>query len=597
VRRDLLLEAALLGCLGLLVTTWFTARPASVPPMMPFAGLLVLGGFRWRRSWRAVLHAPAPETLAALGAATLYRAPALVHPWGWVNRDGAYPAFVALHLMQGMRPAPIFTEGAHYQGTLKGHLGALLGLVTGVRDLSLLMVLSSLLLYLVFVAATMALVRRLAGRGAAVVTGLYLAISPRFLTVFSLNCVGQYVDVLALGGLALVLLARLLAGDRRGAEARGIYLVAGLLLGAAFWQQPIALAYIGVALLALALRRATWRDAWSLLLPVGAFIGALPVLLWNVENHWQSGDIMGREPGELAAQADALLHLLRRTLTISFATLSGLSPGHPGAHLWPVAAVGYVLVPGALAFYLALRGREIASSLREGRPSPALLPPLLLACCLAQWWAVAAGRIYWRPRYLLPVTAATAMHLGVIVAWLWLRGVWGVPRSAPPSSTSERRFIPRVLGALILGALLAVNVSGTWPRLRSGAEVAAPYERLVRSLEAKQIRTGYADFSISAPVTMFTGERIVFSSRLGPTASYESDRHTQKVAREGPDAYVLRGDDDPERFAAVLRSLGVSYKLDVDPFPIFYGFSRRVRLDEVAGFRGEEEPEPSPAEG
>lgn len=576
MRRDLLLEAALLGCLVLLVTTWFTARPASVPPMVPFAGLLVLGVIRWRRSWRAVLRAPAPETLAALGAATLYRAPALVHPWGWVNRDGAYPAFVALHLIQGMRPAPIFTEGAHYQGTLKGHLGALLGLVTGVRDLSLLMVLSSLLLYLVFIAATMALVRRLAGRGAAVATGLYLAISPRFLTVFSLNCVGQYVDVLALGGLALALLARLLAGDLRGAEARGIYLVTGLLLGAAFWQQPIALGYIGAAFLALALRRATWRDAWSLLLPLGVFIGALPVLLWNVENHWQSGDIMGREPGELGAQADALLHLIRRTLTISFATLSGLSPGHPWGHLWPVAAVGYVLVPGALAFYLALRGREIASSLREGRPSPALLPPLLLACCLAQWWAVAAGRIYWRPRYLLPVTAATAMHLGVVVAWLW-------PRT-------------RVLGALILGALLAVNVSGTWPRLRSGAEVAAPYERLVRSLEAKQIRTGYADFSISAPVTMFTGERIVFSSRLGPTASYESDRHTQKVAREGPDAYVLRADDDPERFAAVLRSLGVSYKLDVDPFPIFYGLSRRVRLEEVAGFRGVEEPEPSPGE-
>jgi hypothetical protein len=95
---------------------------------------------------------------------------------------------------------------------------------------------------------------------------------------------------------------------------------------------------------------------------------------------------------------------------------------------------------------------------------------------------------------------------------------------------------------------------------------------------------------------MFTSERIVFSSRLGPTASYESDRHTRKVAREGPDAYVLRADDDSERFAAVLRSLGVDYKLDIDPFPIFYGFSRPVRLEEVAGFRGDEESEPSPGE-
>jgi hypothetical protein len=255
--------------------------------------------------------------------------PALLHPWGWVNRDGAYPAFVALHLMQGIRPAPIFTEGAHYQGTLKGHLGALLGLLTGARDLSFLMVLTSLILYLVFVAVTMALVRRLAGRSAAFVSGLYLAVSPRFLTVFSLNCVGRYVDVLALGGLALLVLARLLSEDRRGADARGSYLVVGLLLGAAFWQQPVALAYVGAAAAAFALRRATWRDGWALLFPLGLFVGALPALIWNVQNHWQSGDIMGVQAEGLKAQVDALPHLIRRTLTISFPTLAGLSPGHP----------------------------------------------------------------------------------------------------------------------------------------------------------------------------------------------------------------------------------------------------------------------------
>ena len=58
--------------------------------------------------------------------AVLRRLPALVHPWGWVNTDGAYGAFVALHLLEGERPAPVFTEGASYQGTLKGHLAALL---------------------------------------------------------------------------------------------------------------------------------------------------------------------------------------------------------------------------------------------------------------------------------------------------------------------------------------------------------------------------------------------------------------------------------------------------------------------------------------
>ena len=43
------------------------------------------------------------------------------------------------------------------------------------------------------------------------------------------DLVGQYVDVLALGGLALVVVARLLSEDRRGRQARGSYLGAGLL--------------------------------------------------------------------------------------------------------------------------------------------------------------------------------------------------------------------------------------------------------------------------------------------------------------------------------------------------------------------------------
>ncbi|HVD77331.1 MAG TPA: hypothetical protein VNH43_06950, partial [Vicinamibacteria bacterium] len=179
MRRDLLLEGALLGCLVLLITTWFAAQPAGLPPVVPFAVLVVTAAFRWGRQIPPKLPRPGPESVVALAAACVYRLPALIAPGGWVNRDGAYPAFVALHLMQGIRPAPIFTEGAHYQGTLKGHLGALIGLLTGVRDLPLLMVLTTLLLYLVFVAVTMALVRRTGGRGAALVAGLYLAFSPR----------------------------------------------------------------------------------------------------------------------------------------------------------------------------------------------------------------------------------------------------------------------------------------------------------------------------------------------------------------------------------------------------------------------------------
>ncbi len=260
-----LAEAVAFVACVLIATTWFGAWPhglsAGVPTVL--LGLVVIIRLSLdRAAWRPAF--PQTETLICLALAVGYRVPALLHPWGWVNRDGAYGAFVALHLLQGDGPAPVFTEGANYQGTLKGHLAALIGLVTRVEDLSWLMVVSTTLLYLVFVAASMAVARRLGGRNAALVTGLYLALSPRFVTVFSLNCTGQYVDILALGMLAFALVARILDEDLTGFAARLPLFAVGVLSGAALWQQPAALPFAAVALGLLALRGATWRTPFSL---------------------------------------------------------------------------------------------------------------------------------------------------------------------------------------------------------------------------------------------------------------------------------------------------------------------------------------------
>lgn len=485
-----------------------------------------------------------------------------------MNRDGAYGAFVALHLLEGVRPAPPFTEGANYQGTLKAHLAAGLSRVVGAADLSFLMLLSSVLLYLVFVAATMAVARRLAGRPAAVFAGLYLAFAPKFLAVFSLNCVGQYVEVLALGGLALALLARLLQeapGPEPAGHERPLCILMGLLLGAAFWQQPVALSYVAVAVLVLAARRASWRSGAVLWLAAGFAVGVLPVILWNVQHDWASGDILGRDTSELRAQVEAVPRLLRRTLAISFPILAGLAPGHPWSESMAARAMALALFPGLLAAQLALHGRRIAGALRQGRVDPALVPPLLWLAGVALFWAVASGKVYWRPRYLLPVMAAVALQLGVLLSWLWSRA--------------------RPAAAAILAGLLVLNVVGTWDRLTDARESAAFWHRVVASLEQKGIRTGYADFSIAAPVTMFTAERIVLSPRLGPTPAYESEIQARRVQQDGPDAFVLRLDEDPTPFAGALDALGVTYRLDRDPIPVFYNLSRRVRVEEVAGYQ------------
>ena len=553
---------------------WFAAWPAASASALLAAMALVLGVASALLAAPPRVARPSTETLAVSALALLYRLPAMAHPWGWVNTDGAYGAFVALHILDGLRPAPVFTEGASYQGTLKGHLAALFSALTGAEDLSRMLVLASVLLGLVFIVATMSLARRIGGRAAAVAAGLYLALGPKFLTTFSLNSVGQYVDVLALGGAALAVLAPVLEGEPR--HPLRIF-ASGLLLGAAFWQQPVAIAFIATAALALLLRRG--EDAltvwawWG----VGLVAGVMPVLIWNARHDWATGSMLS--PGDgLHGQLGALPTLASQTITTSLPVLAGVSPGHPWLALGPalIRGAAAALVLGALVGLVALQRRRIAASLSAGRPASALLPPVLFVASVVSVWATAAGAVYSRPRYLLPLMAATAIHLGVTWAWLWARS--------------------RAAAAVLLALVLALNVSGMASRLDDGGPVTRYYAGVIRSLETKGVRTGYADFSLSAPITMFTRERILLSSRLGPTPAYEPARHEEKVAREGPDAYVLRPDDDPERFAAALRALGVTYRVDLDPVPVFYGFSRRVRVEEVHGFRGDTAAPPAPEE-
>ena len=571
-RRRIPAELGVLALLAVAVLAWFGGFP-SLGVSAPLAAVAVLAALAC--AWRALRPLPrprvGPETLAVLAIALVYRLPALVHPWGWVNTDGAYGAFVALRLLAGARPAPVFTIGANYQGTLKGHLAALFSLSSGAEDLSRMLVLASVLLDVVFIVVTMTLARRLGGRAAAVASGLYLALGPKFLTVFSLNSVGQYVDVLALGGLALALVPPLLQAEPSPTD-RLRALAVGLLLGAAFWQQPVATCYAITVFAALAFRRGQGlRTRWGWAI-AGVIVGALPVLLWNLRHGWATGEVMSPDSAGLRAQAETLPYLIRRTVDTSFPVLAGVSPGHPWLGLGSRAVrVGAgLLIPAALVAYLALRGREMVASIRSGRPSPALLPSLLLIACLALVWATASGAVYGRPRYLLPVMAATAIHIGVVWSAAWLRA--------------------RVLSAIGLAVLLALNVTGMWSRLNDGGPTSDYYRSVLRSLENKGVRTGYADFSLAAPLTMFTRERILLSSRLGPTPAYEPEELTVRVARDGPDAYVLRPDDDPAKFEEVLKSLGVTYQVDLDPVPVFYGFSRRVRVEEVHGFRGDTPP-------
>ena len=284
----------------------------------------------------------------------------------------------------------------------------------------------------------MALARRLGGRAAAARHRASTWRSrPRFLTVFSLNCVGQYVDVLALGGLALALLARAARrGPARAPTARLDYLA----------HRPAARGGVLAAAGGARLRRRGGGGPGArgarpgatpgrCSCPRGSSLGvAARAALERCRTGGRRRDILGREPAELRAQADALPRQARRALQISFPILAGLSPGHP----WADAPgrrrrVAMVADPGrARGVPAPARPRPRGRGLRRAGASSGLLPPLLLACCLAP----VLGR---RLRARVLAAALPAAGAGGHARSTWASRWPGSGRGARPAAARRAR--------------------------------------------------------------------------------------------------------------------------------------------------------------
>ena len=181
-----------------------------------------------------------------------------------------------------IRERPVFIPSQPYGGTLKSLLVAPLALG---MDPARAFALFSVLVYALYVGALYRLTAWLFGSGAAVLAGLYAAFAPVFVTRYSLNNDGTYVEVLALGTLALWLAARWTQAQ----EGRAVMaLVAGLLGGLAFWLHVLAvihLAAIAAVFVLFGLRHAPRSLA---ALGAGWALGSAPALLWNAANQWRS---------------------------------------------------------------------------------------------------------------------------------------------------------------------------------------------------------------------------------------------------------------------------------------------------------------------
>jgi hypothetical protein len=555
----------------LLVEAWFQGPilggrvpiAAAVPLLAVLIAILVI-----RHRSHAVPRAPDRRFTLAVSAmlllATLVRVPVLRAPGSLISSDSAVAGIIAQELRSGHLPAPIYAPGFPYEGTLKPHLTALLGLVLRWAGTPFLYVLASHLFYLLWIYAVMRLAREVGGTKAALGAGLFMAVSPRFLTAFSLNNVGQYPEVNALGTLALALLT----------PGAGL-LLPGLVLGLALWQQLVALYFILTAVVAVALT-APLRRPRVLLDGVSGFLaGAYPVFVWNAANAWATLEWVGKGGKRPMDRLTGLPEQLERTFAVSFPKLFGLTDaGVPG----PLAATLGLGMAGLVLMMAWTRRKEF----REKRGASAAFLAGMLFVVVVGTFAVSkfSHRGAQRPRYLLPVYTSCAVAVG-----------WGVAALARRS---------RAAGAAAALGIVGLNAVGLLPWLQARAHARERDRTFLDTLARLGVRTGYAGFWVGPKYTFLSDGEVILSGELGPDVSWVHEGQARLVRRAGPDALVV----DPglsDSLEARLVALGCRFqRTETIGLVIYHDLSRRVSLEELAGFdvetRSQPPPEPDPAE-
>jgi hypothetical protein len=543
--------AGLLAALSwvVLCARWFDfgwTRPAwlvAVPPAPLAIVVAALFAF-WLKSNGTVFRwtGAGLTLLLAAALAVLFRLPlAWQGAAAYVTADGALSGIVALHAREGTEHL-VFVPHVPYSGSLKSHVTAALSFATdGARAFAL----ASVLFYGLFVAALHRLAfqaREAPGwtaRGAA----LYAAFAPAFVTRYSLSNDGNYVELLALGTLALALAVQW----ARQPVHRGVLAAAlGLALGLSFWCHILAvipLAAVGVFLL-LTDARAALRS-----LPAAALgwaSGAAPSLLWNAANGGGSFEYLrpgGTPVGEAAVGAP-----LRARLAGLLGDQAPVLLGYDSGYAPPVDVAMKAL---ALAV-LALTGVGLVAAARAARRERCEVLRLLLVLVVVNvsvaLWAL--PYIPGNPRYLLLLVAPIAVVLARLLR---------APAARP-----------------VFAVVVAFGALGSLAQVPGALAADGRWRAFVRDLEREGVRWCYTDFYIGTKVNFLSEERVVCSSKLGPTTTEYFFAYREQVERAPEAAFIAVNDDHADKLQRRLVRLGVTAERRDMMKPVLLRLSRKV---------------------
>ena len=535
---------------------WFDPAVPFRPHALTLVPASLLGAawlvsFVWwlQGRWRRLMGPPERHREALLLVVALAFFFRLPMAWwgaaGYLTPDGSLAGTIAVHLRDGVERL-VFLPNSGYSGSLKAHVAVLL---SSLMDMPRAFAFASILFYALFVAAVYrlgALVNPTGPTG--LFAGLYAAFAPAWVTHYSLSNDGNYVEVLALGAWALFLAARWIAEpEGRPLRAAGL----GLLLGLAFWCHLLAIIHIAAIAIVLVVfgRRALLRSAPHL--GVGLIAGYFPGLLWNATNGWFSFGYLRTgahqdRPVDLTAFSSRILPMVTDHWPILLGYDSWYPPLLDAASR---ALAGFAVVAAVVAVGLACK-----AALRK---PPGVLAVLLVFTATNLGMAlVGSEHIPGNPRYLLFLMTPIPVFLSAAFGSGRLR--------------------------LVLAALVAFGAMGSLATLAPSSAADARWRGFVAGLERAGVRGCYADYSFAAKINFLSEERVVCSSRLGPT--YTDYYHCAERVGEAPTAaFIPINKTQAAKLQARLEGLGVSYERVDLMKPVLHRLSRKVDPDELRG--------------
>lgn len=480
-----------------------------------------------------------------------------------IDSDEAIVGLMAKHILEG-KEIPTFYYGQHYMGSLEPLLVAGARAILGAGNLPLKIVpliFSLLLIPIVFLIAN-----ECAGKRAGLVAALLTALSPQSLLVWSTKARGGFIEILIIGGFALLLALRSL----RSREVAPQVIIAGFLLGLGWWVNNQIVYFFAPVALGFLCR--LWREGLrecgrQMLRGVSAFlVGSAPYWLYNLQNDFASFGIFGRAPG-----GDISEHLIG-ALTVSLPMLLGAKNFWDDSDLFP-GATGIVLSLYTVILLLAIvRALGKIGTMRSHDQGVAtLIVGTFPLFALAVFSASSFGSLVQAPRYLLPT------YIGLFV----LFGVGMAPLL---------RTWPRFATAL-LTVVTIVNLYSAYPGKRAipgepfvfaGERVSRDHSELYAWLKARDVRWIRTNYWIGYRVAFETEEATRFRIFQAP--------FQERIERYREDSAGLALEQMPlvlvPTQAAIvepgLEALGFEYERErLSGYIVLHSFRQRFRAISV----------------